>query len=71
MRKSKVPQICSYQRKNARKSTCLEFSRLRPKIALKLKGSDMGMPLTKMQENPQSSTRFSFGLKRQENRLLL
>ena len=33
----------------------------------KSKGSDMGMPLPEMQENPKSSTCCSFGLKFQEN----
>ena len=53
--------------KNARKSTCPNFLRLRPKNALKLKGSDMEMTLPKMQENPQSSTCYSFGVKTQGN----
>ena len=50
---SPVPQKCSYRPKNAGKSTYPDFSRLRPKNALKLKGSDMGMPL---QNNTRKST---------------
>ena len=67
MRKSTVPQNIPYRPRNAKKSKCPYFLWLRHKNALKLKGSDMGMPLPKMQEDPQSSTCYYFGLKMQEN----
>ena len=52
MRKLSVPEKC-YRPINARKSTCPDFSQLRPKNALRLNGNDMGLLLPK---NERKST---------------